>query len=125
MANLDTIHIVPTDGGEWAVQAQGTEPSSLHSTQGQAVARAWEMVGSRTVAEVIVHGRDGVIHSNLIVSRRNSSTEEAEFLDQAGEEALRRAAMSITPSWAELQALIERLPPSSIDYSREDDELPC
>ena len=122
---MTTIHIVPAAGGDWAVRAEDARESSVHSTCGLAVARAWEMVESRPTAEVIVHGADGTIHSNLIIRRSESGSPLEEFLDDEAEEALRREAMRHTPSHAELRAMAERLPTSTIDYSREDDELPC
>jgi hypothetical protein len=45
--------------------------------------------------------------------------------DLAKEPVLRRRAEMITPGRARLDALIDRLPPSSISYDGEDDELPC
>jgi hypothetical protein len=50
---------------------------------------------------------------------------ESEIFDEAADEALRQEALRIMPSRAELDALIDRLPISTIDYSLEDDELPC
>ncbi len=125
MANIRTIHVVPASGGEWAVQAHGSVPSSTHSTQGLAVAKVWEMVEFETEVEVVVHGNDGTIHSNLLIRRHESMTSQEEFFDEVEDEALRQEALRIMPSRAELQSLIKRLPPSSIDYSMEDDELPC
>jgi hypothetical protein len=45
--------------------------------------------------------------------------------DQADDQDLRRRAEAIAPGRARLDALIDRLPPSSISYDDEDDELPC
>jgi hypothetical protein len=45
--------------------------------------------------------------------------------DQAEDLALRRQAEAIAPGRARLDALIDRLPPSSINYDDEDDEPPC
>ena len=45
--------------------------------------------------------------------------------DLAQDPVLRRRAEMITPGRARLDALIDRLPPSSISYDGEDDELPC
>ncbi len=125
MANNTTIHVVPAAGGEWAVQAQDDRESSVHPTRGLAVAKAWEMVESRATAEVVVHDEDGAIYSNLLIRRHELTSPDDEFLDEASEEALRREALRITPSRAELHEMIGRLPVSSIDYSTEDDELPC
>jgi hypothetical protein len=46
-------------------------------------------------------------------------------LDEAEDLALCRQAEAIAPSRAQLDALIDRPPPSSICYDDEDDELPC
>jgi hypothetical protein len=47
------------------------------------------------------------------------------FVHEAEEEALRHKALRITLSRTEQNALMDRLPASTIDYSLEDDELPC
>lgn len=53
-------HVVP-HGDEWAVTREGGErPSSVHSTQKEAIARARE-VSRNQETELIVHGRDGRI----------------------------------------------------------------
>jgi len=89
------------------------------------VEKAWEMVETRPEVEIIVHERNGAIHSNLLIRRHQQDEIDPDFLDDAEEESLRQEAMRITPSRAELHELIRRLPASSIDYSREDDDLPC
>ena len=97
-----------------------------YPTQGLAIATVWELARERTAVEVVVHGPDGSILSNLSIRHAGEELPgwEADF-DQSEDEALRREAMRIMPSRAELRAMIGRLPPSSIDYSMEDDELPC
>jgi hypothetical protein len=65
------------------------------------------------------------IGERSIRSIEETYANEPENFDEAEEEALRQEAMRISPSRAELESLIERLRPSSINYDEEDPELPC
>ena len=53
-------HVVPHKDG-WAVKpAGGQRASSVHGTQGEAIAKGKE-IAQNQAAELIVHGRDGRI----------------------------------------------------------------
>lgn len=113
------IHIRPAEGG-WAVRNGRSAPATIHPTPAQAVAAAWELAGARA-AEVIVHGADGSIAQSLSIRDYTSMAEDDEVEDQE----LRRLAERITPRNEQLDALIARMPFSSVVYNDEDDELPC
>src|SRR5258707_126007 len=123
MSSVATIHVLPAAGGGWLVQALGSGPSSTHPSQSLAVAKAWELSKERTSVEVIVHGPDGAILSIRRVEK--FQPDQPEIFDPTEDEALRREAERIAPRRAELDSLIDRLRPSSINYDEEDDELPC
>ena len=119
------IHIVPTDEGKWAVQAQGLDSADTYTTQGLAVARAWEIVQDCETAEVVVYGKAGAIDSNLLVSILNTPSEMLDGVSDAEDVVLRRVAERFAPSRARIKALIRNLPASTIDYSLENDDWPC
>jgi len=127
MGEDKTLHIVPDSGGGWAVRSDDdSRTTSLHPTQGLAVAQAWEVARDRRTAEVIVHGPDGAILSSLTIRRiAGSPPIIANEHDEAEDESLRREAERITPGRAAIDEMIGRLPRSSIDYGKEADELPC
>lgn len=53
-------HVVPHSGG-WAVRPEeGHRPSSVHSTQREAIERARE-ISENQRSELFIHGRDGRI----------------------------------------------------------------
>jgi len=122
---IPTIHIVPTGQGQWSVQTPGAESSGVFPTQGLAVAKAWEMVGDHARTEVIVHAPDGGVHSNLSIQMIQTLLQTRDVYDDAEDETLCREVERLMPSFDELNELMARLPKSSIDYSQEDDELPC
>jgi hypothetical protein len=114
-----TYHVIPAKSGEWTIAAdEESDASNVYSSQSLAVARAWELVQDRTTAEVVVHGADGSILSNLSIRR-------VVPIDDVEDELLRQEAIRISPSRSDLDWLIDRLPPSKIHYDEEDDELPC
>ena len=119
MPATTALHITP-EGEAWAVKLdESAAPSSVHPTRGLAVASAFEMLQSRDGVEVLVHGEDGRIRSSLTIRQ------VVDDLDEAKDAALRAEAERITPRRAQLDAMIARGSTSTIDYSLEDDELPC
>lgn len=53
-------HIVPHEG-RWAVRSAGSQrASSIHSTQGKAIAAGREIARNQR-SELVIHGRDGRI----------------------------------------------------------------
>ncbi|MCT9127034.1 DUF2188 domain-containing protein [Cupriavidus gilardii] len=55
------VHVVPTDGGKWAVQIEGTDGTGpTYATQQEAIAAATEAAQQAKV-ELFIHGADGRI----------------------------------------------------------------
>jgi Uncharacterized protein conserved in bacteria (DUF2188) len=132
MDSVTTLHVTPARGGEWAVKINETAgASSVHPSQSEAVAKAWELVHDLDGAEVVVHGADGQVRSSLTIRQVGPPMEvlrtsgQGDDLDEAEDVALRAEAERITPSGDRLKAMISRRAASTIDYSLEDDELPC
>lgn len=123
MDNTRTFHVTPAEGGEWAVEDGGM--ISVHLTQGLAVAKAWELAQGRSTAEVVVHGPGGEVLSSLSIRRIAGVPIGRAEWDDSEDEASRREAERITPDRSKLDALIDRLAPSRINYDHEDDDLPC
>jgi Uncharacterized protein conserved in bacteria (DUF2188) len=116
--SIGTLHIVPSlETGEWFIRID--EVYTPFPNQGEAIVRAWELVKDLAEAEVLIHGEDGRVRSSLTVRQFDEDIQEAE------DAALRVEAERITPSADRLRAMIARRPASTIDYSLEDDELPC
>ena len=113
------LHITPV-GGAWAVKLdEAAEPTGVHPTRWLAVAIALEMLQDEDEAEVLIHGKDGRVRSSLTIRQVVDDPDEDE------DAKLRAEAERITPRRAQLDALIALGSTSTIDYSLEDDELPC
>jgi hypothetical protein len=58
----ESRHVVPDPDGGWNVRRPGaSRASSHHPTQGEAEARAKEILGNAGGGEAVIHGRDGQI----------------------------------------------------------------
>jgi Uncharacterized protein conserved in bacteria (DUF2188) len=89
--SMTTLHITPA-GGEWAVKNDETAGvASVHPTQAQAVASAWEQLRDLDEAEVIVHDTDGRVRSSLMIRQVGPPEADAEEAD------LRRRAQEVMP----------------------------
>jgi hypothetical protein len=65
-------HVVPREGGNWAVRKPGAErDSSVHSTQREAQERAREIVHNAGGGEVTTHDRHGKIRDSDTVPPAN------------------------------------------------------
>jgi hypothetical protein len=116
--STNTLHITPAGSGEWAIKINETAgASSVHATQAQAVATAWEQLRDLAEAEVIVHDPEGRVRSSLTIRQVDDG------LDDSDDPAARAEALRITPSNARLLAGIGKypLPPGNFD----DEEMPC
>jgi uncharacterized protein YdaT len=72
MSRANDHHVVPNGTGGWDVtREQGERASSVHDTQGEAVARAREIVTNAGGGEVVVHGQDGTIREKVTVGGGN------------------------------------------------------
>ena len=125
MSSMTTIHIIPSIEGEWSVKVHEVESLGTFPTEGLAVARAWELARDRATAEVVVHSLTGNVRSNLLIQNLDEPTLSMDIYEDAEDEALCREAERKALSRADLRALMARIVPSTIDYSQEDDELPC
>ena len=57
-------HIIPTEDGDWRVKRTGAERAdSIHETKDKAVDRARDLAKQLTVAQVIIHKKDGSIEA--------------------------------------------------------------
>ncbi|MBO4123197.1 DUF2188 domain-containing protein [Cupriavidus gilardii] len=55
------VHVVPTDGGKWTVQIEGTDGTGpTYDTQQEAIASGTEAAQQAKV-ELLIHGADGRI----------------------------------------------------------------
>ena len=61
----------------------------------------------------------------LTVKRADPLEARRYAYEDADDERLSREAQAKVPRWEQLQVIKARLPKSTIDYSLEDDELPC
>ena len=125
MATPTTLHITPVGDGAWAVKVDESAPgTSVHPTEAQAVASAYEMVSDRGETDVIVHEPDGSIRSSVKILRppfdRLDTRVVLEDHDEAEDAALRAEAMRITPSYARLKAGIGKYPPPPGDFDNEE-----
>ena len=133
MYTVTIMHINPAGSGEWAIKINEAGASSVQPSEGLAIARAWELVKELPEDEaevlVLVHEPDGRIRSSLTIRRFRPQFDRLPTgldLDESLEDAaLRARAESITPRRTQLDAMIARGSASTIDYSQEDDELPC
>ena len=68
-------HVVPNPDGGWDVKAPGANRASAHTrTQGEAIGRAREIVGTAGGGEIVIHGRDGRIRdSDIVVAESDPS----------------------------------------------------
>jgi Uncharacterized protein conserved in bacteria (DUF2188) len=126
MNTINALHVTP-EGGSWAVRTEGSAaPSSVHSTQGLAIASAFEMIKHRDRVLVLVHGQDGRLRSSLTIRQVDEDFDEDfdEDLDEAEEAALRAEAMRITPSYDRLRAgIARRLPVEGADLEADPADL--
>ena len=114
MPATNPLHVTP-EGEAWAVRLdESAAPSSVHSTQGHAIASVWELVKDRDEAEVVIHGEDGRVRSSLTIRQVEGDGDEAE------DAALRAEALRITPSNERLRAMIGKFPLPPGDYDNEE-----
>jgi hypothetical protein len=118
MSTTSTLHITP-EGEAWAVKLdEAASPSSVHPTQAQAVASAWDLVKDRDEAEVVIHHEAGHVLSSLTIRQVYVD------LDEAEDAALRAEAMRRTPSYARLKAgIARRLPIEGADLEADPADL--
>jgi hypothetical protein len=115
MSTTSTLHVTP-EGEAWAVKLdEAASPSSVHPTQAQAVASAWELVKDRDEAEVVVHDEDGRVLSSLTIRQVEA--------DDSDDPAARAEALRLAPSNARLRAGIGKYPPPPGDDD-DDEEMP-
>jgi Uncharacterized protein conserved in bacteria (DUF2188) len=145
MSATSIFHVTPlVDNGEWAVMVN--EIYTIFPDEGRAIARAWELCKNLGEAEILVHDANGRVRSSLTIRQVEPPMEVSdttiigqveppmevlqtsagdEELDDAEDALLRSKAERITPRRAQLDAMIDRGSTSTIDYSLENDELPC
>jgi hypothetical protein len=119
MATVEILHITPAEGGAWEVRPGEDAPAtSVHATEGQAVASVYERARFPGETEVIVHGPGGGIRSSMTIRRLRPS------FDSTDEPAARAEALRITPSTARLKAgIVRRLPVDGADLEADPADL--
>ncbi len=125
MPDTQSIHIVPSAQGEWSVKTGSEESLEIFPSEGLALARAWDLVRDQVAAEVIIHLATRTVRLNLTTELPHPLEQMRYVYENAEDEALCRKAEQLMLNRANLQELMSRLPVSEIDYSQEDDELPC
>ena len=120
-----TIRILAIASGEWSVESPESGLVGTYPTEGQAVARAWDIAKNQPNTALIVQSGSETTQSRLNIRPPDPLEARRYEYEDAEDERLCREAEKMWPSWDQLQAIKANLPRSTIDYSQEDDELPC
>ena len=125
MSDNATVHIVADENGEWSVKNQDAELVGVFASEGSAIARAWDLIRGQTRSELVIHSAGKLTQFSVSAQRINPIELKRHEYEDAEDEQLSREAERLLPSREQLAGLMARTPPSTIDYSQEDDEPPC
>lgn len=120
-----TIQTTADASGLWSVESPEAGPLGTYPTEGQAIARAWNVAKTQETTDLVVHSPSGLMRCHLSVRRADSLEAQRYAYEDEEDERLGLKIRRNLPSFDELCARLDRLPASEIDFSQEDDELPC
>ena len=125
MPDIATFHIVADENGQWSVKNQDAELVGVFASESIAIARAWDLIRGQARSELVIHAAGELTQFTVSAQRIDPIELQRNDYEDAEDERLSWEAERLLPSREQLAGLMARLPLSTVDYSQEDDELPC